>query len=157
MRDLNPMPVEPVRLAYLAGLIDGEGCITMRHFLRHSASGKYGPGRQNSMGARVEIHTVSPRMIEAIRAILADMGLSCTIEKPKYQPMSTRPAIRLMVHNKHHVRHLLRSVLPYLVVKQPEAELVLEFLDRACAVPRYRIVQEDYEIRAALPDLKRHA
>lgn len=144
--------MDQLKLAWLAGLIDGEGCLYGLHKTSQHASKA---SADNRIEIKLEIHSASSRMIDAVSDILDTAGIVCHREKPKHQPLSTRPAHRLRVINKCALRDLLKLLLPYLVVKRPEAELVLSFLERQCAVSRYRMQPADLEMIAQLKALKR--
>ena len=146
--------MEETRLAWLAGLIDGEGCLSVRHVMKqpHKA-------HRNSLELRLEITSVSTKMIDTTCQILAEMDISVYRDKPRFRPKSTRPAIKIRIQQKYHLHILLRALLPYLVVKKPEAERCLQFLDLTCAKPNshYRLQESDLSIVGKLKALKRIA
>jgi len=135
------------RVAWLAGLVDGEGCLYARHSTK----------TQNSIEVRLELQTVSLTMIDAVAEILDALNVSYTREAPRMQPKSTRPAIRLRVTPKASLHKLLTALLPYLVNKRPEAVRLLAFLDAAVAVKHYRLQPADHLVAHDLKALKRLA
>lgn len=140
--------MEETKLAWLAGLVDGEGCLHARHV--QSNSGK----TKNSIFVKLEIHSVSKNMIDAVCSILDDLGITYYRAQPKFQPMSKRPAIRVAVHHRGHLRTLLTALVPYLIVKKAEAELTLTFINRVSAERRHRLVDDDLVFVQELKALK---
>jgi len=107
-------------LAYLAGLLDGEGCFYAR--LVNTSRGRLG-----NVEVRIAVQATSMAMIQKIAAIYADLGLNPSIEIGRTQKRSTRPAHKVSLHRKKDVLRLLKAILPYLVVKRPEAEMIMEW------------------------------
>ena len=135
------------RIAWLAGLVDGEGCLYARHSTK----------TQNSIEVRLELQTVSAAMVDSVAQIFDALNISYTREAPRMQPKSTRPAIRLRVSSKTSLHKLLTALLPYMVNKRPEAERLLVFLDAAVAVKHYRLQPADHLVAHELKALKRLA
>jgi hypothetical protein len=98
------LPDDPVILAYLAGLIDGEGSIM---FLNKHWCVKIG------------------MTDEPVIRWLADFGGLFSIEK---RPPPRKTPYYWSVHRRHDVLHLLRALLPYLRVKRAKAQQVLELM-----------------------------
>lgn len=133
-------------IAWLAGLVDGEGCLFMR---------RISPQKQKSMEARVEIHTPSIRMFERVTRIFDGLEIQYSLEIGRMQKMSTRPANKITVNKKHEIKKLLLLIQPYLYVKLPEAEVMLEYLSKACLVSHYKASDVDYEYIDKLKALKK--
>lgn len=133
-------------IAWLAGLIDGEGCLYMRRIK---------PGINKNILSLLEIQTPSIRMYERVTEILYGLNIEYNVELGRMQKMSTRPANKILVVRKHEIKKLLEFVKPYLYVKLPEAEAMLEFLEKACAVSLYKASDADYEYIDKLKMLKR--
>jgi len=109
-------------LAYMAGIVDGEGCI-----YGHLANRK-----QNVAGnidIRVTIQAVSMAMILKAKAICEELGLTPSYAFNKIFKLSKRPAHRVDIMRKQDVQVFLQAVLPYLIVKRREAEMVLEWYE----------------------------
>ena len=131
-------------IAWLSGIIDGEGCIT---------------GRQNSirsLGFRITIESVSVAMINRIRDILRQCCIQYRIEGPMLRERSTRPSYRVRIDTKHAVWQLCNLILPYSVVKKPELILIKSYLDRAVGI-YYSAMEEDLNILLKLRELKKVA
>lgn len=99
----------PEQAAYLAGFIDGEGCISAN--LRRNAS---------SIDGRLEIGSTSRAQLERF---MTETGVGSICSKKK----RTKNAKRLHVWNVSicSIAGLLKQLLPYLRLKQPQAELML--------------------------------
>lgn len=138
--------MDETRIAWLAGLIDGEGCIQARML-----------ARDNALLVELRIEAVSERMIAAVCQILDGIEVEYRCKTNVCRPRFTRPAVRLVVHRKDHVRRLLLAVLSHLIVKRPEAERCLQFLEKSCLVSCYRMDHSDRSLCDDLKALKRIA
>ena len=131
-------------LAWLAGIIDGEGCITARQ------------NSIRSLGFRVTIESVSTVMIEKVRNILHQCDVEYRTEGPMWRERSTRPSHRVKVDKKQAVQKLCNLILPYSVVKKSELTLVRGYLDKATGV-YYSATEEDLKVLIQLRELKKVA
>jgi hypothetical protein len=93
-------------LAWLSGIVDGEGCITAKQ------------NSIRSLGFRVTIESVSTVMIDKIRSILHQGSVEHRLEGPIWRELSTRPSFRVRVDKKQAVQRLCDLILPYSVVKK---------------------------------------
>ena len=114
-----------LKLAWLAGLFDGEGCVYAR--LLNKGKG---------LEVRVTVESVSKPMIERVEEIYREIRVDYKVEGGRMRPKSTRPASRIIVRKLRSVVSLLTLVQPYLVVKKPECDEVLSFLDDYLVLPR---------------------
>lgn len=104
-------------LAYIAGLIDGEGYIGVKKSQPyHRLTGRVNPGYH----ARLQIRMVDEA---AIKFIAETMGGWYYTEKP--HATKGRPLFCYQ-SSEAAVERILRLVLPYLRVKRPNADAVLE-------------------------------
>lgn len=110
--------IEATDLAWLSGIIDGEGCITARQ------------NSIRSLGFRVTIEAVSTVMINKVRNILRQCDVGYRLEGPMWRERSTRPSLRVRVDKKQAVHRLCYLILPYSVVKKPELILIKSYLDK---------------------------
>lgn len=110
-------------LAYLAGLLDGEACFGARLTNR----GRHG-AESGNVELRITVQSTSAAMINRIIAIYDELGIVYAVEIGRMMAKSTRPAHRVDVRRRAEVETLLRAVFPYLVVKRPEAEMMLKWL-----------------------------
>jgi hypothetical protein len=120
--------MEETRLAWLAGIIDGEGCLTI---FRRTYTDRHGVKRM-SPAANVTITNTSVEMISACRVILEALGVKYMINDPhRGSCYAKKPLVRISVRNYGSIQVLLKAILPYLVAKKFQAEKVLEFAQRA--------------------------
>lgn len=110
--------MKEVEKAYLAGLIDGEGTVSIVR-LRNR-----GPESAHYV-ASVEISNTDTRMIDWI---MVRLGGSVVVNRRKVV-QGWKPVYRLGLRNKLAER-IIREVLPYLVLKECQAQLVIELRER---------------------------
>lgn len=108
-----------IDLAYLAGLLDGEGWIGL---------GKHKPSRSTVVGGyqlrpSVAIHVKSPELVEHLD------NLARRNDLPSYVQHMGNGTSRWSVRGAKRVKRVLEAVLPFLYEKRKAAELVLEFIE----------------------------
>jgi len=136
--------VADTEIAWLAGILDGEGCITAKM------------PSPRALAFRITFESVSEAMMTAIRRILGEMDVDYAMGGPLYRARSTRPSYRVHVQKKADVLKFCDAILPFSVVKRHELELVKSFLDKA--VGHYHTAaEEDLKILDRLRELKRSA
>jgi hypothetical protein len=110
-------PVKETDLAYLAGILDGEGVITIERVrpAPHVKNGNY------RYFAKVEVQMSDREPIEHLAALF---DRNIMIKKPSAN--MTKPAYRLSWQSKI-AANLLLQVSPYLVLKRPQALVLMEF------------------------------
>jgi hypothetical protein len=125
--------------AWLAGLLDGEGCIA---FMRRT---DYAPKHRLEVRYDVKIAMACKdtimRVGEMIASIVGDDLVKVFEERRRIA--RRRPLWRCEVSSKRGVHDLLVTLLPHLFTKQLEARLVLRYLDRALAEKRYKADDHD--------------
>ncbi|CAN5181739.1 hypothetical protein BH24ACI2_BH24ACI2_16130 [soil metagenome] len=136
--------VKATDIAWLSGIIDGEGCVYARQI------------SIRSLTFRITIETVSETMIDKVREIYTQCEVEYRIEPPIWRSNSTRFAHRLKVDKKQAVHKLCNLILPYSVVKKPELVLIKLYLDKAIGT-YYSATEEDLKILTELKELKRIA
>lgn len=102
-------------LAYLAGLIDGEGYVGIKKALAYRCQGRQTPGYH----ARIQVRMVDE---QAIRHLAETLG--GWYYKEKASAAHGRPLYCYQASNKK-AEHILRALLPYLRVKTEAAQAVL--------------------------------
>ena len=132
-------------LAWLAGIVDGEGCFCAKRQAK------------NAMHLRLRIEATSTAMIDRIAEILDAWNVGYRRQRPTMRGKSTRPATRIEVDRKGELLRLLELLEPMVVVKHPELAVAREYLRRAAAVSMYSCEPRDREIPERLSDLKRIA
>jgi len=111
--------IEPsaTMLAYLGGVIDGEGSIGIRK------TKKAGPFKSTRYSAILTVGNTSRLLIEQL---LAAFGVGCVTYR---YPTKTKRACYLWSVSSLGARHVLQMVRPYLIVKREQAAVLLEFVD----------------------------
>ena len=135
--------------AWLAGIIDGEGCI---HFAFRSK--KENSWRQMHFKLRIEIGSSSPHMIQRISELWFKMGFHFCYA---YQKTYRRDYMRIIVQSLRGCYKLLNTVQPFMVAKKEEVDLSLEYLTwRLGTFPVHigRNSEMVEEIRSRLPELR---
>ncbi len=103
-------------LAWLAGALDGAGCITTQ--LRHP----------NSLGTFLQVKSISVALSARIKEIYDDLGVKYkqTTRLTDKRP-GRKPSIDTTICNLSDVQTVLQHCLPYLTTKRPEALAVIEY------------------------------
>ncbi len=119
-------------LAYLAGLFDGEGCITI---------GKRSDGNKHHyLRASVEMaNEYVPNLLK--------FHFGGSVHKRDFRNRGWQIQWAWSIHTKG-AGFFLKSILPYLKIKRNEAELALEFL-KGIHTMGVRLSEEEYVIREA--------
>lgn len=118
--------MEEVKLAYIAGILDGEGSIMIQ---RHASKA--------FMEQRKKRGCNHPHYAPAIRIGMQDRApLDLIVEATRIgkvheeKPYHRRkPMFRWMVRSKNEIKEFLTLVMPYLLVKKEQANLCLQFVD----------------------------
>ena len=114
---------------YLAGFLDGEG--TLRAFVRERRGRK-------EIQLEAALHNVHEGVV---RAIQRDFGGSLEVRK------SIRlPIWRLRWNKKSELYSVLQQVRPFIVIKKPQVEALLEFLAERDETQRVRYSERDFEL-----------
>ena len=108
--------------AYIAGFIDGEGCIGIA---AHNKPGNAGGADRRTPHYRLVV-SVTNRDLAVLRWIHERIGGS--IFEKRRARSNWAPAFELRVTNRAAVGRLLRSIHPFVKVKRSQAELGLAFL-----------------------------
>lgn len=104
--------------AYLAGLVDGEGCIQMG---RNHAND---PKRATTYTLRVRITNTFPGLMDWVSKIVGH-GWAREIKLP---PGATKPAWEWYLTG-HRAVAFLRQIHPYLIIKKLQAEVAFEYAE----------------------------
>ena len=138
-KELNEINMlRDVDKAYIAGLVDGEGCITLRREVR----------KENHRGWRINphvgIYNTNREVLEWAQQTLACGCLWKTTMSKKHAKAHYKQ-MYVLHFNAHDIRSLLPQLLPYLKIKKLPAELVLEYLSM---VSQGKAMTEAQEARA---------
>lgn len=137
------------KLAWLAGIVDGEGYVAVRMLdgiKKHPNPKRARRGLSKAIYCYLKIESVSISMITAVALILDKINVNYNIGKPRMMPKSTLPAIRLEVGKKRELLRLCDFILPYCIVKKQELELVKSYLVKSVAYKYYRMSKSDLKI-----------
>lgn len=99
-------------LAWLAGIIDADGCV---HFMTRTRRGYI------SHTPAIDVATINPATAEIVNLVTSEFGSMCWFMKPSSKLQAVR------VSGIGRCIRLLEEIIPYMVTKQKEAELMLEW------------------------------
>ena len=139
-----------VELAWLAGFLDADGMIRLHRGAKNSNKG------QRSFVAKVSFTNTCGLTVKELCRKLGVLGVKHQIHVKNKGDRFWKPGVDVVVMHTPQVHPLLTALLPYLVTKQLEAQIVLEFLERR----RNRLskntpyCERDYLAFAALAFLK---
>ena len=130
--------INKIDIAWLAGIIDGEGCI-----YPHVTNKRQG---NHNLCFRVEAQATSIRMIDEIERIYTAMEIRFIRSGPRMQPLSTRPAYKIIVQRGDAVLLLLSTIASFLRVKDLEANAVIGFLNDRINLNVVHSIASRYEL-----------
>lgn len=108
------MPTDPPTLAYLAGLLDGEGTV--------------GINRVKSAKAKNPSHfphLMIANSYEPVVRWLGEIGGSVDVHRPSTHKSNWKTSYRWRLHGKN-AETFVRAVRPYLRIKHEQADVILE-------------------------------
>jgi hypothetical protein len=112
--DLYPLQkLSAWQLAYIAGILDGEGCIMLN---------------STKQGYVISTVTVSMANASCMRLLHSITGVGTL--RATHRKGYTRTYYVWQASDRLEVYMLLKAIYPYLVVKRAEAESVMEFIER---------------------------
>jgi DNA-binding CsgD family transcriptional regulator len=113
---------------YVAGLLDGEGVVSIVSTRRKD--------RKNGMWK--PIVDITNTCKEALEFIIKQIGgFRFSTKKGVMTPHSRKPVYRIMLVRHKDVLEFLEMVMPYLIIKRRQAELVVEFCKSRLAKPNH--------------------
>lgn len=101
------------QLAYLAGIIDGEGCV---YIYTRKTRDNY-----TDFFPRLQLITTSKDLHDWIHSIFGGMVFARKISNPKWKPRFEWYTTRNLLDK------ILWQILPYLVIKKRQVEILIEF------------------------------
>lgn len=129
--------VSKVELAYIAGIIDGEGCI-------HINKRKQKLGRNDDFAIEITIVNTSKKLMEWL---WDKLGGYLNFRKSKNSKW--KGCYRLRV-SRLQAEILLKRLLPYLIAKKSQAEIVLELRKHIKLGKTQRLSEKELERREFL-------
>lgn len=136
--------MEGEKLAYIAGIIDGEGSIMIsrdrsKSFMaQRLARGSTDPHYH----AGIRVGMLDRRPLDLIVEVT---GIGKIVEEKPYH--HKRPMFRWALRKKTEVIQFLRLIMPYLIVKKEQAQLAIKFMDEWVSLNGSRLTQEVREYR----------
>lgn len=109
--------------AYLAGLLDGEGCISVG-----TPAGKRGAG----FNTVCTITNTNAKLVDFLVEKLILLEIPCHVQWYSHKA-NARPYAQLSIRRQGGIKKFLSLVLPYLVAKRQQAELMLELVESRIA------------------------
>lgn len=141
-------------LAYLAGLVDGEGTIGM---VWNSSKGRW---RCNTHHLRVQVDIVAntnPELIRFVVELVKSFGLSPKVVD--YKTTERNPnwnaAWKVFLITIDDKKKFLNLIRPYLVAKREQADIVLQFLARRGSHTKVRTSQYERLLGVRCAELNR--
>ncbi len=113
---LVPWPTE-TECAWLAGFLDGEGTISLSV-----------EGRIRAVRPRVTVTNTNLPNVGRARVLFRAL-LGHDVYPRPYRDIGRRPAFVLSIDKHEDIRSVLRALYPCFVGKQPQAKLMLEYLE----------------------------
>lgn len=103
-------------LAWAAGFIDGEGCISVvrQNFFK--------TGRKQTMRIRLEIMQNDLEVLERLKEILQECGRIYKVRRT----LEHNRQVYLLTYDGEHALKAVSKVTPFLVRKAPQAQVILE-------------------------------
>jgi len=120
---------EKTKLAYLAGIVDGEGCISLR---RHTQK-----NRRPTWDIRIYVVSTDKVLIDWLKENFG--GLTYFRNSKKNPHWKTKHE---WIISKKQLTPVLHAILPYLVIKKEHCELAIKFRDTYTGKRHWRIPEE---------------
>lgn len=111
-------------LAWLAGFLDADGMIRLHKGQKNAAK------NQRSFVPKVSFTNTCGLTVKEICRKLGVLGVKHQIHVKDKNARKWKPGVDVVIMHIPQVRPLLLAMLPYLVTKRVEAEIVLEFIER---------------------------
>jgi hypothetical protein len=115
------MVVRDVDLAWLAGVIDGEGCFSICSVNRKDADNP-------SPSAYLSITNSNDLLLKRCRQIFDELNIKYLFNDPKNGHPQGRRVMRIRVKNYSSLRRLIELIFPFLIGKADQAKVMLEFV-----------------------------
>lgn len=108
--------LDDLEKGYIAGILDGEGCITIKVCNQT-------PKRMKRFTPELSIASTSKKVIEWLKE-----KLKITSSIYSWQHKEKRRMYRISIWKQREIRDLLYQLLPLLIIKKEEAYLMIEFI-----------------------------
>jgi len=143
--------VRDVDIAWLAGIVDGEG----------SFSSRFVPNRRFGIINHFILCNTNMDMMRRVEWILNNLGIDFILMPGRHkakagEKLHYKLQDRLEVLKKDHLLVFAKVMLPYLIAKRAEAEVLIHFLEVKCQVAAYQHKPSDGIVVMAMRSLKRN-
>ncbi len=147
--------VSEADLAWLAGIVDGEGCFSVKRPI--TRQGAHRTGQRTSYQLWLVICNTSEPMMKRVRRIYDALGVTGAKPRKVWKgDRATRWQHWLEIAKKHELLCVTQAILPHLTAKRDEALIVEWFLRRACAVKNYKPTSLDRLAMESMAAIKRN-
>lgn len=144
------------RLAWLAGIIDGEGTVSLQITSRsRRAKTSFGRRRERSLTWKVDVSNTNASLIAEVVSILDSLGIKYFFAKYNMKNPKHKPLTKVVLNSRPRVIKLLQAVKPWLVCKLPQAEIVLKAADHRDVLGYHADVLDDPVLAADVAEIRR--
>lgn len=130
-----------IHIAQLATLIDGEGCLAFLRRTDYETQYKHRLEVRCDLKIAMTCERTIRHFAATVRELVEDEAVRVFMEKRRVP--RRRPLWRLEVSSKQAMLDLLTAVRPYLITKDAEADLCLDYLRRAVLHKHYHATNRD--------------
>lgn len=121
---MNNFDVTPTEIAWLAGIIDGEGTIGFYRINPKNGSGR----RSASCMVSLRISNSDPRIVQECQRVMVCLTKRTSIPISTHAHPQRRLEYKISLNKQADIASLLQSVLQYLVGKKDQAMLLIKIL-----------------------------
>lgn len=112
----------PTDLAYLAGIVDGEGCIAIQ---KANWQGKW------QYAVNMKVTNSDPNIIEHIQSIYLALNVNPLVrEKNNQDKPQWKSWFDLYLTKQSAIKTVLEAILPYMIGKKARAIIMLRYIDK---------------------------
>ncbi len=138
--------VTEVRLAWLAGMFDGEGSITVFKHKERNGTTKLCPS--------LIVTNCDINIINECDKIFKELGTSFHIFERSNTNDKHKNSFQINTRNQQYMLTVLKAIEPYLVGKKAQAELSIRFLEKRVG-KRTLYDDEDFQLQETIQGLNR--
>jgi hypothetical protein len=138
-----------IRLAWLAGIIDGEGGFSIFNRTNISKNGNV----IHTPSASITITNSNVSIIDECVQILKELEIKFVLKNPKNS--TTRTLERLDIRNYSSLLKLIDAVNPYLIGKKEQAVAMKEFVSKASKRVGFKVTDERVKFLALMSKLNK--
>lgn len=111
-----PKNYNPLHVAYLAGIIDGEGCIHIGYYFNKSVN-------RSTYHTSIEVTSTDMPLIEWLET---NFGGKSSIYTFKQTPKNSRKKVFRWKITGDALTYICRLILPYIIIKKPQIEIMIK-------------------------------